>query len=500
MEPALDRGEASNHLRRATTDSAIYAFGSLVGQLASLVTFPLYTRVLGVEAYGVFALLMAFISVGRTVLVFGMNTAMIRFYVGESDEDRKRVVGSALAFASVITVLALGVGLLLPSQILALITDSLVVAPFAVTVTLAVLASDVVVEMLLALCRARRTPQVYVTANVTRVLVTLAAVSVMLFTGAGIPGAFAGLLIGNLAAAGVLSVSLRAALSFGVHRRVMSEMLRFGAGLVPANLASWALDVADRYVIERFLGFAAVGLYSAGYRVGSLVTISLVLPFHTAFLPSMLQAVNDGCGDDFIERTARYYTAVVGFAVMALSGVGAELLRVFAGSNYSEGAVVVGPVALGCALAGSVSVFGPGILVKGRTHVSAAIFLVAAAANVIGNILVVPRWGLLGAAVVTAGTYLLLAAAYVWASQRIFPVTLDLQRMLVGLAVVTTVVTAGVLAYEVPLGYATGLTVRLGTALVGGLALVAMKVVTVSELRTVAAELRTVFVRRLGRA
>lgn len=500
MSRALSNGGTDTHFRRVTRDSAVYAFGSLMGQISSLVTFPLYTRVLTVEAYGVFALLMALISVGRSVLVFGMNTAMIRFYVGGSDEDRGRVVGTAMTFTALIAAVSLLVGLAWPEFILSLITDSHDVAPLVITATMAVLASDVVVEMLLALSRARQTPRVYVGANVTRVLVTLAAVSVMLFTGAGVIGAFAGVFVGNVAAAGVLLVSLRAVVRIVPHYKVMSDMLRFGAGLVPANLASWALNVADRYVIERFLGLAAVGLYSAGYRVGSLVSVALVLPFHTAFLPLMFEAVKDGCGDEFIARTARHYTAVVGFAVMGVSGVGSELLRMLAGDRYAAAGIVIGPVALGCALAGSISVFGPGILIRGKTHVSAAIFILAALANVVGNIFVVPRWGLAGAAAMTAVTYFLLSLGYVAVSQRIFPVTLDLRRMLVGLAVVTTAVTVGVVAYGLPLGYTGELIIRAGAATVGALALIAMKVVTVSELRDVAGQLSLAVGRRIGRA
>lgn len=482
-----------------TSDSAVYAIGTLIGQASSLVTFPLYTRVLGVEAYGVFALLMAFVSVGRSLLVLGMNTAMIRFYVGADEDDRPRIVGTSMTFILVVGLACIGAGLLWSDAILSLITSSHSVSGTTITAVSVALATDIVVEMLLALARARRSPGIYVIANAARVIVTLIAVSVLLAFGAGVPGAFIGLAIGNVSGGLILAIALHRFLSFEMRVGFLRTMLGFGVGLVPANLASWALDVADRYVIERFLGFAAVGLYSAGYRVGSLVTVALVLPFHTAFLPSMFQAVKDGVSDEFIERTARYYTAIVGIAVIGLCAVGPELLRLFAGAQYAQGAIVIGPVAFGCALAGSVSVFGPGILIKGKTHLSAIVFLGAAVINVVANILVVPRLGFLGAAIVTAVTYLMLAIAYVYVSHHVFPVTMDVQGMLLGSTVVLVVVVATMVIGHTVSDEWTSLALRIGSALAGVGALFGCRVITPAELYSVAHDLYSAFVRRLAR-
>ena len=72
-------------------------------------------------------------------------------------------------------------------------------------------------------------------------------------------------------------------LGIGLDRRLARHMLAFSLPLVPASVASWTLNLSDRYLIAAFHGPAAVGTYSAGYTVGLAINALAISPFTLAW-------------------------------------------------------------------------------------------------------------------------------------------------------------------------------------------------------------------------
>ena len=89
--------------------------------------------------------------------------------------------------------------------------------------------------------------------------------------------------------------------------------------------------------------------------------------------------------------------------------------------------------------------FASGLYLSGKTRSLAAIVAVCAALNVALNILLIPRMGKQGAALATAVTNLLMAAAVLAASQRAYRIPYRLGRT--ALAVAAAAATVGGLAW-----------------------------------------------------
>src|SRR5437764_1005256 len=56
-------------------------------------------------------------------------------------------------------------------------------------------------------------------------------------------------------------------------RPVLRELLAYSLPLMPANVALWALNLADRIQVQRIAGHEALGAYSVAARVGVPVLI-----------------------------------------------------------------------------------------------------------------------------------------------------------------------------------------------------------------------------------
>jgi O-antigen/teichoic acid export membrane protein len=471
--------------------ASVYLVASATAQLASLVTFPIYARVLGPEQYGVLALLMAFMGLGKTAALAGTNTALIRRYsAAEDEETRKDTVGSALGYvvasgaaANLIALLAAGVA----SQLLLGSGEYSSVFRLAV----AAVSIELVVETLMALTRSMERAQLYVTITTIRVAgYVVMAVVFLLALGLGVEGAVLGILIGNTLALTALVVGLRGHLSLRMSPGTVSALVGFGIGLLPANLASWALNVADRYMIRGYMTLTDVGQYSAAYRVASLVQVGFVLPFHQAWLPFMFRHARDARGPEVVARVSRYFAAVGLLITVILSAVGRPILVLFAGSEFAAAAVIIPIVSVGVLLGGSVSVVSPGLMVSGKTWLSSTIFVLGAIGNVLLNVLLIPRFGIGGAAWATLLTYGGVAVGHIGVAQRHYRVPAPYGRLAVLTVIATAWAQGMMLAGDIQPVW-TSIVIRVAAVALFAALLVAAGIVSGRELRTALSTVRS---------
>lgn len=161
----------------------------------------------------------------------------------------------------------------------------------------------------------------------------------------------------------------------------------------------------DVVLIGFLLGEQAVGLYAAPYRICFLL-VALAVAIYTSYLPIMTRAALSESPSlevgRIAERTA--YFAASAAAPLVVGGIiiSEPLLETIFGREYVEGSSAFRFLILSV---GFVFLFGAIhniFLVFNRLGAEMLIFAAAAAINVGLNILVVPRYGITGAAVVTA--------------------------------------------------------------------------------------------------
>src|ERR1035437_7798642 len=77
-------------IKQLTKDTAVYGLGILVGRFLNFLLVPLYTNLFLPKEYGIQSQIYVFISILNIILLFGMDTAYMKYAVNvkNSDEDR----------------------------------------------------------------------------------------------------------------------------------------------------------------------------------------------------------------------------------------------------------------------------------------------------------------------------------------------------------------------------------------------------------------------------
>ncbi len=419
-------------LKRLGGSSGLYAIGELARRGMAFFLLPVYTHYLDPAEYGVLELLSALSGILFACLLLGLPSALTKCYHRDCDSDHDRasilpttllldlpvllVVGSLVAvFAEPIGVLVIGEAGRGP----------LIQLSVATAVVLSIMA------IILASFRAKEQALAFVWLNLTQFVPAMALniLFVVRFE-MGILGVLWGNLISSVLALifGLWMVRRGTVLEF--NRRLVRPLLHFGILLVPVMLASWAIDMSDRYVLRIYRSLEEVAVYGVGYKIAMVLQMAIVWPFQLAW-PAVSFSISKR--DDHKASYARVLTYLLLALVwgwLGLSLMARAVLTPFVGEAYGLAYQVVVPVALGYVFNGIHFCLSPGVHIAGRTRYLTVISGVAAVLNLGLNLWIVPRYGTLGAAWTTTATFLFIAGATSVVSQAAHPVRYETLRLL----------------------------------------------------------------------
>ena len=444
-------------VKRLGKHTAVYGLGGLVSRILAVLLLPLYTTYLGPRGFGKIETVVAFTTVLVIVLRMGISSAFFRFYFDTKDEaHRTLVVRTSFWFTMGMATLGLVVGWALAPQISHLLftTDS---KANVVRAALVLLWAQMNYEQLTSLFRVEERSVSYVAATLANVIITVVATILLVAVWhKGAVGVIAGNFTGTLAVFFVLLAYRRFQLGLEFNRPLFRQMQRFGLPLVPSGIALWVIDLSDRFFIVHMKGLTENGLYSIGVRIASAIVL-LLTAFRMAW-PAFAYSIED---DREAQRTysfvLTYVVYVCCWLALALGLLAPWIVKLITTKPFYPAQNVVAPLAFG------VAAFGAYVVVQigtGRARQTRSNWLVtgaAAAVNVTLNLVLIPPYGRMGAAIATVVAYTLLFIGMAWRAHRVFPVPYQWRRVAtVGLAAVGLTVLGKVL--DVPLGVALLLT------------------------------------------
>lgn len=416
-------------LRRLGKHSAIYGLGGLVSRILAVLLLPLYTRYLSPSDYGKVETLIALTTVIGIVLRLGIHSAFFRFTFDSPDPARRRLVlRTSFWFTMGMATLGLGLGLLFSAPLADLLFGSpgdaeLVAAAFVG------LWAGMNYEQITSVFRVEERSVAFVSASLANILLTVGATLVLVVAlEQGPLGVIVGNFTGTLLVYATLLGYRREQLGLQLDRSLLREMNRFGIPLMPTALFLWTTNFSDRLFLVRLADTTEVGLYSVGVRIASALVLILTA-FRLAW-PAFAYSIED---DREAKRTyafvLTYLVALTTWVATALALLSPWIVDWLAAPAFETSSRVVGPLAFSTVAFAGYIVVAIGIGRAKRTQFNWVVTGAAAVVNVALNLLLIPRYGMMGAAIATVAAYSTLFAGMAWWAQKIFPVPYQWRRV-----------------------------------------------------------------------
>lgn len=419
-----------HRIRRLSKDLAIYGLGDVAVSVINFLLLPVYVRYLTRDDYGVLALLGGVEVIAKIFFRCGLDGSFMRFYYDCEDQQARQRLASTIFFF----LLALNGALLVVS-----LASSPALAAYLFDGPRHVLALRLVLLNTFAIAftflpfhllrMEKRTAEFSMLTLARSVFTFVLRIGLIVGMGYGVLGA----VLADLAVtAGVMLVLLprfAPLIRPMFSRRVLAESLAFGLPRVPHAAAQQVVAVGDRFILQMFRPMADVGVYSMGVTFG-LIQKLFLSAFESAWAPFYYDNARGPDAPRLFSTITVYVMAVLALMTAGLSAVGGDLLVAMAGEEYAAGADVVTWTAVGVLLQGFYLLTSIGLNITKHTAYYPASTIAAAAANVGLNFLLIPRYGLLGAAWANAAAYAIQAGLAYRFSQRFYPVPHDLGRLI----------------------------------------------------------------------
>jgi len=139
----------------------------------------------------------------------------------------------------------------------------------------------------------------------------------------------------------------------------------------------------------------------------------------------------------------RWFSLVLLFTTFVCSLAGIIVLDIFFPPAYHTTAPVIPIIALSTMFYGAYTVVTVGISLERKTWIAAILTTVSALLNVGINIVLIPHYGAMGAAVATLIAYIVLALSGYIVNQRLYPVPFQVGPFLIALLVGLTLYAGG---------------------------------------------------------
>jgi len=391
----------------------IYAIGQVLSKALSFILLPIYTRQLGTVGYGQLALADTILDFIGAFIICGIYSGYYRFYSEYNENQRRKLKNTAINFALALAIFDFTLVILVGKFIAKLIFDFNNSYEILVLI---VLRSIIVQFVMLLMCdyTLNYKAVITVTTNLVNLVMNMCfSILLVVYLKKGIIGVYKGYIYSNLIILIYLVIINIKAYRFEFDKGMLKNMLTFSAGYIPTSLANTVLTLSDRYFLAGFIGYSVTGIYSIGYKFGTLIEPIFISPFKSVFTPYKFQVWKDDDAQDKLNNMFIKYHFIGCFIILIISFYCKSIISIFTTDAYSNAYKLVPLILLSYFLYEQNSFYSLGIEIHNKTYMESFIMIAGGVINIILNVLIIPKYGMYGAAVATIVSYIIINIMYI---------------------------------------------------------------------------------------
>jgi O-antigen/teichoic acid export membrane protein len=377
--------------------SASYLLARGLPGLLSLAAIAVYTRLLGAEEYGSYALVIAGVGLTNKLFFEWLRLSLLRFRPGFTDRLDVFEATIAAAFFALMGATAVlgGIALLAGSE---LVPRSLLVAGIALLWIQALF--DLEIER----ARSELQPKRYGLMAFGRAALALTLGVLLVTEGLGALGLLVGLIAAMLIVLGKPLGERLEGLRLGAGDwDLMAQLCRYGGPLAVTAALGYLINSSDRFIIGWLLDSAAVGRYAVAYDLTSF-SIGLVLMIvNLAAYPLVIHALQEHGAEHARQQLVANLTALLAVGVPAAVGLALlakPIAGVLLGPDFQDDAATLIPLIAVAAMLRDLKAYYLDLAFHlGRnTVLQMCVTVVAFVLNVVLNLWWIPVFGIVGSA------------------------------------------------------------------------------------------------------
>jgi O-antigen/teichoic acid export membrane protein len=396
---------------------------------------PFYTRWLSVEDYGTTDIIGVYAS-----LLLGLATACIAeavfiFPKGQSVEKQKGYFSSGLFFAFFSLLSTAG----LFEVISIVFKQNNISNSFADNLWLiyGLLTTTFLQQYMQQFTRSINKMKIY---SITGIILGAGTALFSFFTipNWGVYGYVLALILSNLLSSiysFLFSNSYRYLSFTTIKKNIWIEMLKYSIPLIPNGIMWWLVGALNRPLLENYIGMHAVGLLAVANKFPSILSLLFVV-FATSWQISVLEEFGKEGYSIFFNKMFRLVVFGLMFLFFIVTISSKLIVSIFTTADFYEAWKYIPILVLGIVFLSISGFAGSNFSATRESKYFFYSSIWGAASSIIFNILLIPRLGIMGAAISVPASFAIMAAArikYGWKYVRIKNIIRYLLMLLFGI-------------------------------------------------------------------
>ncbi len=424
-------------IRELSKNVTVYGLGDVAVSIVNFLLLGVYVTYFSAEDYGVISILGGLEVVAKIAFRFGLDGSFMRFFYDAGGQDGKRRLASTILFFLLVLdgVIALTLLVMAPA-----LSETLLGSRTHTTALRLMVVNTFLIGFTFipfhVLRMERRTLTFSLLTLLRSVLTIVVRLVLVMELQLGVSGLYLADLLVTLAVMGLLVRWFAPLIRPMFSTAVLRDALAFGLPRVPHAAAQQVIAVGDKFILTFYATLDNVGIYGMAVSFG--LTQKLFLSaFESAWAPFYYATIRDPDAPKIFRTVTTYAVAVLALLTAGLSAVGrfaAEAMthgRLLAPDDprWNDVATVITWTAIGVFLQGFYLLTSIGLNITRRTQYYPVATITAAAANIALNFLLIPRYGIVGAAWANGAAYSVQAALGYVFSQRVYPIAYEWGRI-----------------------------------------------------------------------
>jgi O-antigen/teichoic acid export membrane protein len=207
------------------------------------------------------------------------------------------------------------------------------------------------------------------------------------------------------------------------------EMAKFGFPLAISQMGAFVVHLSDRFFIKELWSISDAGLYSLGYRFGTLPGNFASVPFNRTFQPRRLELYNEENSEEIFGRIFTYYLLLLAFCGLCVSVLVRDVLRIMSDAAFWDAYKIVPIIVLGNIIFNMHPHLSMGLLIKKKTKYLAWINGSNGFFVLVLNYFLIKSYGMYGAAYATLIAFIYKISLTYYFSSKVYKIHFEFIRI-----------------------------------------------------------------------
>lgn len=396
-----------NDIPIAAKATVWFMFCSVVQKCISLITTPIFTRLMNTTQYGQFSVYNSWLQIFTIITTLRLNYAVFNKGMSKYKEDRDGYTSTMQSLTFVITFMVFLIYLILHNQINAIteMPTLIMIAMFA----------ELLVTPAIDFWTIRKRYEYIYKPVVIRTLIMaflnsgLGVIAVIFSEEKGYARIMTCVLVNFCFGVSLFAYNLKKGKKVFVWEYAKFALL-FNLPLLLHYFSQYILDQFDRIMIQKMVGMAAAGLYGVAYNAGLIMKI-ITTNVNNALVPWQYEKLEKKKLKELDDTIFLVFIFVAVCSVM-FSAVAPEMMKILADEKYYEAVYVIPPVALGVFFSFMYTCFANVEFFYDQNKFTMIISMAGALLNIVLNYIGIKLFGYVAAAYTTLFCYMIFAFSH----------------------------------------------------------------------------------------